>query len=161
MKTIKIPIHSMIDLITNSSTEIFVTSDSSVKPAKELLSELLKINGSDKTVDEVFTLSVEIDNDTLADYVADQMEEYDEELYEKLGFENLNWSQTNDAAKAYLQEITDGKIEKPSWIDTMMDDMEVSIDTYLVVKSKDPAYNHFLELLTKFLYSPDYNETYN
>jgi len=161
MKTLKIPIHSMIDLITNSSTEIFVTSDSSVKPAKELLTELLKINGSDKTCDEVFTLTVEVDNERLADFLADQMEEYDEELWNKLGLEDASWQETDNIISKYLEDIEKGEIERPEWISTMIEDMEISIDTYLVVKSNDPKYDNFLELLKTFLYSPDYNETYN
>jgi len=157
---IKIPVHSLIDLITNSSTEIYVTSESSVQPAKDLLAELLKINGSDKNVDEVFTLSVEMDNATLIDYLGDQMEEYDEELWDKLGLEDADWKTTDKILEKYLESIEKGEIEKPEWIDTMIEDMEVLIETYLIVKSNDPKYDHFLKLLKTFLYSPDYEAQY-
>ncbi len=55
---IKIPIHSQIDLITNSSTEIFVNAENSVEPCKELVDEILKLQGSDKTCDDIFSLKL-------------------------------------------------------------------------------------------------------
>ena len=159
--TIRIPVHSMIDLITNSSTEIFVDSESSLKPAKELLAELLKMDGSEKTVDEVFTLSLEYgDESYLIELIGDQIEDYDPELAEKLGLPTDDYNKDYEIAEKWLKEIREGKNEKPKWIDELMDDQEVNVDTYLVVKSKDPFYDKFLELLKKLMYSPDYAEGY-
>ena len=59
LATVKIPIHSLIDLITNSSTEIFVHSSASIEPAKAILNELLKLSGSQETCDDVFEISLE------------------------------------------------------------------------------------------------------
>lgn len=48
--------HSVIGLITNSSTEMFMDFKGSIEPLKELINELLKTSG--KTCDEVFKLSI-------------------------------------------------------------------------------------------------------
>lgn len=54
-----IPIHSIVDLITNSSTEIFVSfKKDSVKVIKDLIQEIIKSTGSDKKVDDLFTVTL-------------------------------------------------------------------------------------------------------
>jgi len=156
---VRIPIHSMIDLITNSSTEIFVHSESSVKPAKDLLAELLKMENSEKTVDEVFTFSIETgDLSYFIEILADNMEDYDEETFNKLGLKDLNWAKQEEIVEQYVEDIENKKIKRPDYFDDLMDEHEINVDTYLVVKSNDTKYDHFLELLKKFLYSPDYQE---
>ena len=57
--TITIPIHSFVDLITNSSSEIFVSADANtVKAVKKLIDNILKASGSDKTADDLFEISL-------------------------------------------------------------------------------------------------------
>jgi len=63
MKTMKIPVHSVIDIITNSSSEIFCNSEKSIEPAKDLINEMLRLMGSDKTCDDIFEISLEDSND--------------------------------------------------------------------------------------------------
>jgi hypothetical protein len=65
MKTqMVINIHSFVDLITNSSSEIYVyASDGTVKAVKDLINNLLKGVGSDKTADDLFTFDVGVDID--------------------------------------------------------------------------------------------------
>jgi hypothetical protein len=65
MNSLVIPIHSFVDLITNSSSETYIyASDSTIKCVKTLIDNLLKGVGSDKTADDLFTfdIGVEIDN---------------------------------------------------------------------------------------------------
>ena len=55
----------MVDIITNSSSEIYIfAGDSTVKAVKELVDNLLKGVGSEKTADDLFVFEVvtEIDN---------------------------------------------------------------------------------------------------
>jgi len=155
-KNIRIPVHSIIDLITNSSTEIFVTSENSLKPAKELLKELLKINGSDKKVDEVFEISIEIDKDDIIGYLTDSCEYENKELYEELGFAQMtDYKKQAKHAEKIAQEILEG--QRPMF----EIEGEQPISTYLKVVSKDPAYDKFLKILKEFLYSPEYEEYSN
>ncbi len=65
MKTLFIPIHSFVDVITNSSSEIFVSADdSTAKAVKELINHLLKGVGSPKTSDDLFdvVVGIEVEN---------------------------------------------------------------------------------------------------
>jgi len=61
MKTLKIKFHSFIDLITNSSTEMFADYSKSVEPLKEMINEMFKVCGIEETCDEVFV--IELDNE--------------------------------------------------------------------------------------------------
>ncbi|MFA5154170.1 MAG: hypothetical protein WC554_16590 [Clostridia bacterium] len=72
MKKIKINLHSIIDLITNSSTEIYTYSSGSVAACKEMIDEFFKVTGVNKTCDDVFELSVDTEEGTRGDY--DQFE---------------------------------------------------------------------------------------
>jgi len=159
--TVKIPFHSMIDLITNSSTEIFVDSENSIEPAKAVMAELLKLNHSLKTVDEIFTFTVEEDLEVLADVLSEHLGDYDEETYNELGLEKANYKESYDICEKYAKDIQDGKIEKPDYLDDMLNDNEYNIDSKLVITSNDPKYDHFLILLETFLYSPEYQEGYS
>lgn len=67
-------IQSLNDVITNSSTEIYQeATERTVKTVKEIINVILKISGSDKSCDDLFTVSI--------DY-QDMLEEYFEDLYD-------------------------------------------------------------------------------
>jgi len=60
MKEIRIPIHSTIDVITNSSTEIFVSAASnSVEGIRDILQEIITLGGGDKKVEEIFDITLQ------------------------------------------------------------------------------------------------------
>ena len=62
LPSLSIPVHSFVDLITNSSSEIYVYADEgTVTAVKELINNLLKGVGSDKTSDDLFTVVVGVD----------------------------------------------------------------------------------------------------
>ncbi len=55
-----IPIHSFVDVITNSSSEIFISAEkSTVKAAIEMIDHLLKSQGVKKTAAELFDIHLE------------------------------------------------------------------------------------------------------
>ena len=52
-------IHSFIDIITNSSTEIFVqANDETIKNIKNLVNSILTIGGSSLKCDDIFEMSI-------------------------------------------------------------------------------------------------------
>jgi hypothetical protein len=54
-----IPVHSFVDLITNSSSEIFTSAtESTLTAAKEIINGILKAAGSKKTSDALFDISL-------------------------------------------------------------------------------------------------------
>jgi hypothetical protein len=62
MKTLIIPVHSFVDLITNSSSETFICADKdTVEVFKAAITALLKVAGSDKDCDDLFTVEVTVD----------------------------------------------------------------------------------------------------
>jgi hypothetical protein len=77
MKTFKIKLHSFVDVITNSSTEIFVRSEKCIQPAKEMFAELLKLIGENKSVDEIFDIKIDFEDPDDHDYKYDEVNEND------------------------------------------------------------------------------------
>ena len=74
---ITLDIHSFIDIITNSSTEIFVQATShTIKNVKELVNSLLKLGGSQLTADDLFTFELEGDDDEPVDIEDEDDEDY-------------------------------------------------------------------------------------
>jgi hypothetical protein len=59
MKSILIYTHSLLDLVTNSSSETFVTADhGTVSAIKSMINELLKLGGNTKTCDDLFNITL-------------------------------------------------------------------------------------------------------
>jgi hypothetical protein len=132
---IKIPMHSIIDLITNSSTEIFVHSEASLKPCKELITEFLFQTGSPYTCDDLFDVSIEVDKSSAQDYKDYYLEDIDSE---------------EDLKK--FDDYVNGKGKCPGFVE------DYHLETYLVLKPKDPKYEKLAELFKRFLYSPEWYE---
>lgn len=54
------PLHSFVDLITNSSTEIYIeASEKTIETLKELINNLLTMGGSKLTCDDLFTIEID------------------------------------------------------------------------------------------------------
>jgi len=130
----KITFHSVIDLITNSSTEIFTNYKNSISTCKEMIGEIFKIFEIDKTVDEVFYINVFLN---IGDY---ENKKYTlEEIYQ------------------IIQDVLEGKLKKPDWM--IEREQEVftyiePIDTYFYIKAKEEKYEMLAKKIEKFLYSP-------
>jgi hypothetical protein len=61
---LKLNLHSVIDLITNSSTEMFVTAtEDSVDIVKQFINKILTDAGSDKIADDIVTVRLFMDYD--------------------------------------------------------------------------------------------------
>lgn len=140
-ETVRVPLHSVIDLITNSSTEIFVYSENSVEPAKELINEILKLQGIDKKCEDLFDIRVTVD-----EYQVEQAIEYgyefDDEEREGL-LENLS---------EHVEAINTGN--KPDWWEKAKWDVETNLE----IIPKDPKYNNLAKLMGQFLYSTEHEE---
>lgn len=105
MKVWKITAHSLINVITNSSTEIFQTvSGNGVSNLYEILNEVLKSVGSDQKAEDIFEIGVEedIDIDSYCDY-ADDDEAFNEKYPEYARLET--WRAREDFIKDKLSEI--------------------------------------------------------
>jgi hypothetical protein len=61
--TFKVLVHSFVDLITNSSTEMYIDYSGSIEPCKEMIDGIFKAFGIEKTCDEVFELRLRNKNE--------------------------------------------------------------------------------------------------
>lgn len=130
---IKIKVHSFIDVITNSSTEIYVSADQgTIKAIKALIDNILKLGNSTLKADDLFTFEIYCEREReyyiglLADnYMSD--EQYQE--YKQIGYsvvENL------------VKEI-EALDKKPEWWKSFEDkyDYDDFYDSEMIVKAKD------------------------
>jgi hypothetical protein len=149
MKTLKIKLHSSVDLITNSSTVIFTYSGGSIKAVKDLVNEMLKVFGmEDKTFDDIF-------------YAATFLEEDYEYMENNDSFPNDIGDEV-EYLKTIKIQVLKGEIEKPDW----MKDAE-SKSTWsgynpsdtLEILTKDEKYDELANKLLKYLYSTDHEAT--
>lgn len=84
MKTLSlyIPIHSFVDLITNSSSELFVSANKeTLKAIKDIISNILSLGGSDKKLEDIFDVTLIIEEGTY----------YDNEKGEDVDFEEIDY----------------------------------------------------------------------
>jgi hypothetical protein len=69
MKPIIVNIHSFVDLITNSSSEVYVTSDrKTLESVEEIINKILIAAGCEKRCKELFKLKLESVNGGYGNY---------------------------------------------------------------------------------------------
>jgi hypothetical protein len=152
----QIKLHSITDLITNSSTTIYTFSDDSIEPCKELINEVLSLMGEDKTCDDIFELSIIKDTDQLEDRIDCELEDLlDEEEFKALKIPE-DYNKRNKRIHQIVEEIQSGKRETPDWYEEISEDIEG--DTNLNIVVKDEKYGKLAELVIKFLYSTQAEE---
>ncbi len=142
----KIPFHSVIDIITNSSTEIYTYSNGSEKAFKEVIEEMFKINGLDKKFDDVFIATINSD------------------IYSYTESDLMPKDMTSDDVNKLLKDIENGVAEKPQWMKDVEEENNwdyFTPETYLTIRTKDDKYEKFGKLVTSFLYSTSHEATYN
>ena len=154
METIKIYLHSSVDLITNSSTVIFTYSEGSLGSVKELVNEMLKVFGYEgKTFDDFFYAETFIEDD---DYYSET--EYD-----------FGFPEDIEDEKTFIKEtklkVLKGEIEKPEW---MVNAEEYdghyecyNIPTVLEILPKSEKYAELAKKLLNYLYSTNHEATRN
>lgn len=73
-----IKIHSFIDIITNSSTEIYCAANQkTVESVKEIINGILKVGDSKYTSDDLFTVEIDLEEFEKNDY-SDSGKSYEE-----------------------------------------------------------------------------------
>jgi hypothetical protein len=150
---LKFKFHSFVDVITNSSTTIY-TYQNSVKQAKELVEEMLKLAGiNDKTADDVFYYGVFCDNER---YFEGKLDEEDFLEEHNIGnFPKNDADYGTDEHKDLMKKqdewllniqlsIMKGEIKKPSWMkECETNDDYWNPDSYLTLLPKEEKYEAF------------------
>ncbi len=147
---LKIPIHSVTDLITNSSTTIFTYSDGSVSAVRDMVNEFFQTFGITKKFDEVFDAVIACEE-------SDQYSEYIGELDE----EELPEGVTKETdAKKLFDDVVSGKIEKPKWFSDVENKEDswsyFTPSTTLYLIPKAPEYKELAKKIEGFLYSTEH-----
>lgn len=144
METLRLRLHSSVDLITNSSTVIFTYSEGSIPKVKELVNEILKMFNQSLTFDDVFNAETFCE-----DSVYSESEEYP--LESDVEFLELK------------EKILKGEIEKPQWMREIEEDEEIYYgyreSTYLELYPKDKQYEELSKKIINFLYSTNHEGT--
>lgn len=150
---IKIVLHSVTDLITNSSTVIFTYSDGCIEPLKNMITEIAKIFGFTKSFDEMFEAVIMAEDDYIYE---NYLEDLDEEDYPE------GVTRDTDISKL-MKDVKTGKIAKPEWFEEA-ENREDSYDYYrpsnvLHLIPKNEEYEALGNAILKFLYSTDHEAT--
>lgn len=150
-----IKLHSVTDLITNSSTTIYTFSEKSEVAFKLLVNEFLKTLGVNKTCDDVFTVAITPNGwDRHWDYAR-----YDGDYDLKRWATDLGYDKFN----GYMDDVFLNKLPKPDWLQEMEDEWGNSgpPGTVLKISAKSPEYETLAKLFTDFLYSTDSREVHD
>lgn len=152
--------HSLVDVITNSSTTIYTNSDGCVGPAKELVQEFLNTFGIDKKVDDIFTFNSFMNIEEYTDFLA----EYDSEEYDDI-FKDLNWEERDKKMESIIELIVRNDIKKPDWMEdaenSKNDNYESGYDSRFYIFAKEDKYKELGDKIKNFLYSTDIDAEFN
>jgi hypothetical protein len=152
MKEMKLKLHSVVALITNSSTVLYTDSSKSVDALKDVMVELFKLHNIDKEVSEVFDISLKIDD--LDNYIYEHiMNNYGE--FGLVADDDLS-ERVNGLTNNFMEEIKLGK-DTENWTGTAME--EKSTSSYISIVAKDERYEYLSVLLKKLIYSVDVEES--
>lgn len=146
-------INSITDVITNSSTSVFVVhKESDIDSIKELVNAVLSINGN-YTFDDLFEISLELDQYTIERYLDDLSEEFGD-------LKNDNdWDKIlGSYSKEKLSKLTDELWE-------LIDNdyyWKGSPYEYIKVIAKNSEHKHVADLISRIdtIFDIDYNSDY-
>ena len=140
----KVRIHSIVDLITNSSTVIF-TYQNSIKETKALVQEVLKLSGSDLDPDDVFWYGEFCEEDTYLDYI-DEMEDKPEGWGERpygVKYGSDEYKSFQSLRSLWLEDIQLSIMKgatQPDWMNNAEEGYDWNPDTLLTLVVKDAKY---------------------
>lgn len=84
MKRFNLKVQTVSDIITNSSSEVFmVYDDKCINNIKELVNAILSINNTDVTFDDLFECKISFDKERLLDDCPEYIDLTEEELLRK------------------------------------------------------------------------------
>jgi len=143
-----VKIHSFIDVITNSSTEMFLVMNSfAVKGMFEVIDEILRVAKSDKKAEDIFDIEVERDWDKLTEgfmeyyHYSDYSKKRENDCYnetERVLIENAeaikDWNKRNEYEQAI---VTPYLKETGRWKEFTHDYDDIPRETFLKITAKN------------------------
>ena len=114
MNYFKTKIHSVIDLITNSSTEIFINCNKdTIETAKNFVNVMLEAAGSNKTADDLFEFQI-LNSNHIENY-CEMMAQRMFGVSEKEGFYSLSDDKQDKISKMYDEAMKDPEFRPDNW----------------------------------------------
>ena len=147
--------HSIVDLITNSSTVLYTDSSKSVDALKDVMREIFKLHNIDKKIKDVFDISLIVDDldEYMYEYISDNYDEFGLEYDDERLHESVDTLVTK-----YIEDMNSGKMDTPEWVSDLVNDSRTN---WISIKVKDSKYEHLAELLHTLIYSVDVDEEYD
>jgi len=143
----KIKIHSVVDIITNSSTVIYTWHDDCVQPVKEMITEFLKVFDIDKKVEDLFYVGVFLEDTFMYDEVQEMMDDPIE--------------LSTEIIEDTMKKVISGEIERPNWM-VQADNYEnyngMTYSTAIYIEAKDPKYKALGDKIKKIIYAVEAEE---
>lgn len=100
-------INSMTDVITNSSTSVFVVyAEHNIDSIKELVNSILAIDGR-YTFDDLFNISLEFDYDVIEHYSEELSDEFSEFTQDNANYEEILMSFDKEKKSRLADELWD------------------------------------------------------
>lgn len=152
---LKLDIHSVVELITNSSTVIYTYSEACPAAVRDLIEEVAKTFGIDKTADDMFYMDVFCESGKYVDYLNDEEDDIP-------GFtEDID---ADDFVGNLFGKILKGEINRPEWFNEAEEARGCSCmtpDTYLYIAPKDEKYESLAKAIKKLIYSTGHSAEYD
>lgn len=156
MKELRIKLHSMTDLITNSSTVIYTYSDASLGACRDMIDEVFRVLGVDKKCDDVFTLFITSDVESYDICDTEPTDDTPKEFIDNDG------QFIDDKVSELLDQIHNGQTP-PEWLNKIVskidDRRDYPTENTLIVKAKSPEFEKLADLIKAFLYSTSHEAT--
>jgi hypothetical protein len=141
MEPLDIRVHSFCDVITNSSTSIFVMpTNKSISMIENLIDYFLKKAGSTKRASDVFNFKIELDENSLDNEFERYAESHpiSKEIDDKIN-KLINSKRWSDARKIRVDFMRE-KIENNEWkVEAPSDDEENPREDHLIVIPKNDS----------------------
>lgn len=137
---LKLNIHSITDIITNSSTVIFTYSGGSQDAVRQMVDEMLRVFDREETFDDIFDSGVFLDDN---DYYDEFIPEDEED-------------KSNKFINETILKVVKKEIKKPDWMIEAEEDGNgdgYDRSTTLYLEPRDEKYKDLAEKIIKFLYS--------
>jgi hypothetical protein len=165
-----IKIHSLVDMITNSSSVIYTYSNNSVDACKKMINELLNVLGSNQTCDDMFYVFCTVEISQLIDYIDDTYDDTDDDDIPEGWYETnkLPYKNCRDAKQKLIwdifNKIATKTITKPNWLhraESKENSNGFGPETYLYLLPKDEKYATVANSIVNFLYSTGHESDFD
>ncbi len=151
-----VKVKSKTDVITNSSTEVYMMNDkNSLKSIKNLVNAFLEKGGSTQTFDDLFTAETDFNRDSTFDEYEDVRQELP--YWRKKDFEPYKEFLTPELELLPWDSLSEEQIRKFAKIHSERDDLyEPLMDNGYVFKAKNESDKELAELLNGIIsiYTP-------